>query len=206
MVHMYRAELVCWFLAGLSVLRAQPPATPTGQAGTTVQPLTIRLVAGDGAINSIRLHVGHDPVVRVVGSDGEPLAGVPVTFLLPSTGPSGTFAASGGVSLTAMTDEHGIATGRGLRPNDVPGQFHIRVTASWRGAPAVATMVQTNAEPVAHAGRSKKIAIIVLIAGAAIGGAAAATHGSGSQTPGSTGTSSSSGSIVSGTPTIGPPH
>lgn len=177
------------------------PAEPL-QNGAAIQ-----ILEGDGAINSIRLHRGHEPVVRVVTPGGEPISGATVTFLLPATGPSASFAASG-LSTTVVTDERGVAIGRGLLPNRVPGQFQIRVTASWRDAPAVATLVQTNAEPVIHAGQSKTIAIIVVIAGAAIGGAAAALgHKSSSTGPGATAAvPAPPGTIVSGSPSIGPPH
>jgi hypothetical protein len=186
---------------------AQQQTAPAGppQSGAAIQ-----IVEGDGAINSIRLHRGHDPVVRVVTPDGKPIAGAATTFLLPATGPSGSFGDSG-LSLTVTTDARGIATARGLRPNAVAGQFRIRVTTSWRGSPAVATLVQTNAEPVAHASHTKTIVILVVIAGAAAGGAAAAMGHSGSSTtsssPGATvGGSTAAGSIISGTPSIGPPH
>jgi len=176
-------------------------------AQTPPPEVAIQVVEGDGAINSIRLHRGHDPVVRVVSDDGEPISGASVTFLLPATGPSGSFVTSG-LSQTVQTDERGMAAGRGMRPNGIAGQFRIRVTTSWRGTPAAANIAQTNAEPVVTSGRGKKIAIIAVIAGAAAGGAAFAARGkSGSSADGgSTGGTGASGAIVSGVPTIGPPR
>src|SRR3954453_17254372 len=87
-------------------------------------PVTIQIVEGDGAINSIRLRRAHEPVVKVVDAAGEPVVGAPVTFLLPSTGASGSFAENG-LSLTVQTDARGTAAGRGLRPNGIAGQFRI---------------------------------------------------------------------------------
>src|SRR6476659_8027256 len=78
--------------------------------------LSTRVMQGDNAINSIRLRRGHDPVVQVLDSSGEPLANATVSFLLPSSGHSATFGDSG-VSLTVQTDNRGIAVGRGLVPN-----------------------------------------------------------------------------------------
>lgn len=181
---------------------AQQPTPGASQNGTAIQ-----ILEGDGAINSIRLHRGHDPSVRIVSSASEPISGATVTFLLPSTGPSATFGGNG-LSTSAVTDDRGIATGRGLRPNAVAGQFRIRVTTSWHGSPAIATLVQTNAEPVIRSGNSKKIVIIVLIAGAAVGGAAAALgHQSSSPAQGSTTAgATTTGTIVVGSPAIGPPH
>jgi hypothetical protein len=181
----------------ISCLLAQGPAPS----------VTIQIVEGDGAINSIRLHRAHEPVVRVVDAGGEPIGDAAVTFVLPATGASGSFGDSG-LSLTVQTDSRGIATGRGLRPNGVAGQFRIRVAASWRSVPAVATVVQTNAEPVVKSGHGKTIAILAVVVGAVAGGAAVAARGgksapaaqasvTGAQTPGS---------ISAGTPSVGPPH
>ena len=56
--------------------------------------IQIRILEGDGAINSIRLHHAHDPVVQVLDASGTPVSGVTVTFLLPALG-AGGFHASG---------------------------------------------------------------------------------------------------------------
>jgi len=189
------------FLSGISMAQ-QAETTPSLQNRAAIQ-----IVEGDGAINSIRLHRGHEPIVRVVDNDGNPISGVPVTFVLPGTGASATFGHSG-LSITVMTDERGLAIGRGLQPNGVPGQFRIRATASWHDSPAAATLVQTNAEPVTHSGHTKTIALIVLIAGGAGGGAAVALgHKGGGAGQIATGiVPAAPGTIISGNPTIGPPH
>jgi hypothetical protein len=171
------------------------------------QPTVVNVgsVEGDGAINSIRLRRAHEPIVRVVGSGGEPLSGATVTFLLPATGPSGSFL-DGGLSLTTNTDSQGRAVGRGLRPNSIAGQFRIRVTASWGGSQGAATLVQTNAEPVVKSSHSKTIVIVVIIAGAVAGGAAVAARGKSSPAESTTTTSVAGGAISPGTPSFGPPH
>jgi hypothetical protein len=168
--------------------------------------VNIRTVEGDGAINSIRLRRAHDPIVQVVDSSGAPLQGATVTFLLPATGASGSFL-DGGLSLTTQTDNDGKAFGRGLRPNSVAGQFRIRVTASWHGSAAAATLAQTNAEPVNKSGHSKTIASLAIVGGAAAGGVAVAARG-GKSSPAASGSTGSvpGGSISAGTPSIGPPH
>lgn len=191
---------VVWvnFLMGAGLAAAQE----------TTQPLAIqiRVLQGDGAINSIRLHRGHDPVVQVMDASGKPAAGATVTFLLPAMGAGGTFQDSG-LSLTEETDVRGTAAARGLKPNRIAGQFHIRVTASWRGQTASASLTETNAEPVASSGSSKKILIFAAIGGAAAAGIAVAAHGkSGSNGGSSSGGVSTGVTIVSGSPTLGPPH
>ncbi len=169
--------------------------------------LTIKVVQGDGAINSIRMHRGHDPVVQVFDSSGEPLRNATVSFLLPATGASGTFGESG-LSLTVQTDERGFATGRGLVPNRIEGAFKIRVTASARGESATTTISQTNAEPYVASKRSKWIAIAAVVGGAAVGGAVLAARGgksSDTTAGGTTGGTTGGGSIVPGSPSFGPP-
>ena len=172
-------------------------------------PLVIRVTEGENAINSIRMHRGHDPVVQVLDQSGEPLAGASVTFLLPASGPSATFG-DAGQSLTVQTDARGMAVGRGLVPNRVEGQFRIRVTASRRGEAGSATITQTNAEPAVKSARNKWIAIAAVVGGAAIGGVVIASHGGNAATTaaaagGTTGSSGGS-AIVPGTPSFGPPR
>ena len=194
----------CVAVTGL-LARADAGAAAQASLSSGVQ---VRVVEGDGAINSIRLNRAHDPVVQVLDSGGEPLRGATVTFLLPAFGASGTFQ-DNGLSLTVETDERGMAAAHGLRPNRIAGPFHIRVAASWRGQPASATITETNAEPVAKARSSKKIAILALIGGAAAAGVAVAAHGGGSSgnNPGANTAGGSAGATISaGSPAFGPPH
>ena len=191
------ALLVCAALSAASQT-AQPPA------------IQIRILEGDGAINSIRLHRAHDPVVQVLNASGSPLAGATVTFLLPALGAGGTFQ-DNGLSLTVQTDARGMAAARALRPNRIAGPFRIRVTASWQGQPATASLTETNAEPVAKSGSSKKIIIVALIGGAAAAGIAAAAHGGKSSNSDAGAAATAAGgstgvTIVSGSPSLGPPH
>jgi hypothetical protein len=194
---------VCALLFPFWLLSAQQPQETPPQPVVTIN---IGTVEGDGAINSIRLRRAHEPVVRVTDSAGAPLSEATVTFLLPATGPSGSFL-DGGLSLTTQTDNEGRAVGRGLRPNSIAGQFRIRVTAVWRGSQGAATLVQTNAEPVVKSSHSKTIVIVVIIAGAVAGGAAVAARG-GKSSPADSATTASvpAGSISPGAPSFGPPH
>ncbi len=190
---MHRWPAVCIFTLISCVLTAQESSKPSIQ---------IEVVEGDGAINSIRLHRAHDPVVRVTGPEGESLPGVTVTFLLPSTGASATFP-DGAQTLTIQTDKDGRAAGRGLRPNAIEGQFQIRVKASSRGSENQAVLMQTNAEAVIKSGHTTLIVVLAAVAGAAAGGAVLASRGKSS--PSDT-TSTTGGSINAGAPIFGPPH
>jgi len=168
--------------------------------------VSIRVLEGAGALNSIKLHRGFDPVVQVVSGSGEPIGGATVTFLLPASGPSATFG-DNSLSQTVQTDARGMATAHGLKPNRLEGQFRIRVTTSWRGESAATTLVQTNAEPPGKSSSSKWAVIALIVGGAAAGGVVAATHGGNSPatTPTPPVPAAPASSIVPGAPSFGPP-
>ncbi|HUB79022.1 MAG TPA: carboxypeptidase-like regulatory domain-containing protein [Bryobacteraceae bacterium] len=198
---MWRWVGVCIFLLIYSLsltAQGQPPGPrPPSQAAA----IHIDVTEGEGALNSIRMHRAHDPVVRVTDAAGAPVAGATVTFHLPATGPSATLP-DGGVTSTVQTDSQGIAEAHGLRPNSRAGEFQIRVTASWHGAVAQAFLAQTNAEPVARSGHTKLYVILAAVAGAAAGGAVLAMRGKSSPAE----TTTATGSITAGSPIFGPPH
>jgi hypothetical protein len=178
-------------------------------AGAQSPVIGIRVVEGDNAINSIKMHRGHDPVVQVLSDSGEPVGNATVSFLLPATGASATFG-DRGLSTTVETDARGMAPGRGLVPNRVAGQFHIRVTASWRGAAANASIQQTNAEPSEKSSSHAKWIIAGVVAAGAAGGAIAALSGGkgSANSPGaSTGAAPPPSVVITpGSPAFGPPH
>jgi hypothetical protein len=160
----------------------------------------IEVVEGEGAINNIRLHHAKEPVVRVVDQNGQPLANVAVTFVLPGQGAGGTFTDSR-TTLTVMTDAQGLAVGNGLRPNAVAGQFRITVTASYQGQPATAVISQTNAQP--PPGKSNHSLLVVLLVGGGAAAAAGLALGKGKSSSSSTTTSGAT--ITPGSPSFGPP-
>jgi hypothetical protein len=174
-----------------------------GSAVTILAQPTLRIVVveGDGAINNVRAHTTHDPVVEVRNEQDEALPGATVTFQAPPGGASAEFG-DGMRSFVTQTDAKGRATVHGLRPNSITGSYEIRVTASFNSQTASAAITQTNAAPE-RAKSSKKIWLIGLAAGAAAGGAFAASHsGKSSSTP----SQASSGAVLPGTPSFGPPH
>lgn len=94
--------------------------------------IDIVVVGGEGITSNIRQRVAADPVVRIEDDDHRPVAGAAVVFALPVSGTSGEFA-NGSKTLTVVTDKDGLATGNGLKTNEVPGKLQIYVTASFRG-------------------------------------------------------------------------
>jgi hypothetical protein len=154
-----------------------------GPAAFAQEALNLVVVEGEGAINNVRQRTARDPIVRVEDENHKPIAGAAVVFLLPSQGASGSFA-GGSQTLTVMTNNQGLAVGRGLKPNGVQGQYQIRVNASYRGQTASTSINQTNALVAAGAAAAggisaKLIALLLVAGGAAAAGAVAATRGGG---------------------------
>ena len=197
----FRACLAALALAAACHGAQLPPSPPIG--------LKITVVEGDGAINNITEGRARDPVVRVTDDDNRPLTGAAVTFLLPDLGAGGSFPT--GASVTVTTGDDGLATARGLRPNNVAGQFQIRVTASYRALVARASITQTNAAPasaVIKKSNGKWVALVAIIGGGAAAGAALALSGGGSSPGGGGGTPPASRpptTVSPGGGTFGPP-
>jgi hypothetical protein len=124
-----------WYLPEL--IAQTPPQTDVSE-------LKIVPVNGEDAINIIKKKTAVKPVVEVRDQNNLPVAGASVTFLLPTSGPSGSFA-NGGKVLTVTTDQNGRAAVTALRANDVAGPYRINVTASSPGkTSATITVAQSN--------------------------------------------------------------
>jgi hypothetical protein len=170
--------------------------------------LKIVVVEGEGGINNISQHTTPLTTVRVEDEGQHPLSDATVVFALPTDGPSGAFQ-NGAKTLTITTNEQGLASARGLRPNTVSGEMQIHVNASYEGRTARATITQFNMTvPKAKGGSGKIVAIIALVGAAAAGGAYAGLHKGASSSPASTGQPTVSGpiSITPGAGTVGPPQ
>jgi len=174
--------------------------------------LQIVVTDGEGVTNNVRSRANKQVVVRVEDENHKAVVGAAVTFFLPNEGPSGTFM-NGTTSLTTTTDGRGRAFAGGINFNQQAGAMEMRVTASYAGQTASATVMQTNVVgPVVSGGgggggggggmsTGTKILIIALIAGGAAAGAILATRGkSSSSTP-----APPTVTITPGTPTVGAP-
>ncbi len=129
----------------------------------------IAVVEGEGAIHNIRAAKSVELRVQLQADGGRPLPRVPVTFVLPTGGPGGSFV-DGSNTLTVLSGKDGLATARGFRPNSKLGQFPIRVNATYRGELARVTIMQTNAAPAEKSFR--KTVLVVALIGAAVFGVA----------------------------------
>lgn len=203
------------FRPGMAVLLSILLASPAVRAQQAAAPLklNIAIVEGEGAINNVRQRVAREPIVQVTDENNKPVAGAAVTFLLPNSGPGGTFP-GGQNSMTVITDAEGKAQARGLRANRMDGKYQMRVTVSFQGVTSSTTIGMSNiiaagtaAGAAGGAGGGMSLAKILLVVaimgGAAAGGITAATSGNSVRNDPPPGTRTT---ITPGTPNVGPPR
>jgi len=197
------------FLSKLMVYVTVLPCPVLAQQGQIQSEPELRIVVldGEGSINNVRTKTLREPIVLINDEKSRPVVNALVLFTLPDNGPSGTFP-NGGKRILVYTDSQRRAKAKGLRPNNVPGEFQILVNATFQGLAATATINQANVLPAAEAskGPSKKlIAILAIVGGATAAGFAVAASGNGATAPAGPPPTPTT-SIVAGTPTFGPPQ
>lgn len=187
------------WLAMLLVLGLRPE---TGLSQEAASAIKVTVKEGEGALNNIRTGRAKDPVVVVLDAGDQPVQGAQVFFLLPELGASALFPA--GNSITVTTGPDGMAVGRGMKPNNVVGEFEIRVVASYQQQTARAVVHQTNVAPPKSGGGGGKTALLVAILGGA--GAAVAVGVTRSGSKSSAPPPSNPTSISAGGSSFGPPR
>jgi hypothetical protein len=173
------------FALFLSAVLALTPSLMGQQAAATAKPappagpLKIVVIQGEGATNSISGRTATQPVVEVRDEKDKPVAGAEVIFQLPAAGPGGIF--HGWMrTQTVRTNDQGQAGSSGMVPNDEPGRFNIKVTATEGARTASLVIAQTNVQRTGEAGKGMagspwKWKVIGLAAlGATVGGLYAA--------------------------------
>src|SRR4051812_21214518 len=167
-----RRRAVFLFIGAFFLCISNAPHAYSQTEAVPAPKLNIVVVTGEGAMNSIRRPTPQDLAVRVEDEQGRPVAGASVTFHLPDTGPSATFGSDRTVEMVT-TDEQGLARITGLRPNNVQGEFRIKLTASYQGKTASALIIETNVMALGSSseqeGASHTRLYIVLGAAAAAG-------------------------------------
>lgn len=195
------AVILAWAMVFTPEASAQAAQTERESHG-----LKLVVLEGDGAINNIKEGRAREPVVQVLNAADQPVAGAVVSFVLPALGPTAVFS-NGSSTLSIPTDQEGKAVARGLRPNNVVGQFEIRVTAVFEGSLARAVITQTNALP--ETGTKKTgtlILILALIGGGAAGAALGLSGKNGASAPPTPAQPATPPTTISvGTPGIGAP-
>jgi hypothetical protein len=165
-----RSDFYRLLVVTLSVALIAQSSIPTATAQTTAG-IKIVIVQGEGAVNNVRQRVAREPIVEVQDENNRPVVGALVLFTLPERGASGVFA-DGSHTMSVITDTQGRAIGTGLKPNNVGGNFQIRVDATYQNQTASASISQSNAG--GGGGMSGTgIAALVGIAAAAAAGAIA---------------------------------
>lgn len=167
--------------------------------------LQIHILEGEGAVYGVGSRATRGVTIQVTDETGKPVEGASVSFRLPETGPTGTFA-SGGKTEIATTGSGGRAGVWGMRWNGSVGSFEIRITAEKGQARAGTICAQylTNAPEkvsqgsrIGPGGNHKWLWIAAGIAGAA-GAGIAATAAKGKPSAGPV----PSASVTIGAPTI----
>ena len=164
-----------WILtACLATTGWQAGSLPAFAQETGADDLRIVIISGEGFTNNIKKRTAHEQIVEVRDRNNKPIAGATLAFLLPNSGPGGTFA-NGAHSLTVTTNQAGRAVAM-VRPNNVVGAFKINVTASFQGQTATTAITQTNAAVAAGgAGAGGGISGTAIGIGAGVTAAAVAT-------------------------------
>jgi hypothetical protein len=147
--------------------------------------LTLELVEGEGVIYQPGSRSARGVTVDVVDASGAKVSGATVSFQLPESGATGTFA-SGGRTEIATTGADGRASAWGMRWGAMEGDVAIRITAA-RGPVRASRVVhvtlartvgaQKNQTTQTHSGSSRKWLWITLAVAGAAGGGLAATGG-----------------------------
>jgi hypothetical protein len=180
-------------LLGARPVEQQPPAAAAPK-------LFINIIEGEGALNNVKQRVNREPIVQVEDENHKPIAGAAVVFFLPTSGPSGVFA-NGSQTLTTTTDALGRAAATGIRPNHQTGKMQIRVSASFSGLSATATITQSNIAGANVGGGLSTPMKLLIVTGAVLAVGAGVYFGVRSTGPGT-----ATGVIVTpGVPTVGAP-
>ena len=116
-------------------------------AAGSIAPGTISAVAGSNQSAAVGAAFNTPLAVQVKGSHGNPISGAPVTFSVPASGASGTFAPAGclnggGSSCVVMTNASGYAAASVLSANMAAGSWSA--TASTAGVAGPATFSLSN--------------------------------------------------------------
>jgi hypothetical protein len=103
-------------------------------------PASIVATSGSGQSALVNTAFANPLSATVKDANGNPLSGVTVTFTLPSSGASGTFA--GGVN-TAATNASGVATSAAITANATAGAYSVAASVAGVSTPATFSLTNT---------------------------------------------------------------
>jgi adhesin/invasin len=130
------ALLAC--CAGLVVIaqaRGAQPAAADQQCPASNAPNTLTLAGGSPQTAERGTAFAGGLQVVLANTDGCPLttslAGTPIVFTAPSSGPSGSFAASGSNTLMVGADASGAASAPGFAANELVGTYDVIASSAY---------------------------------------------------------------------------
>lgn len=130
-----------------TVAGASRPAT-FALTNTALAPASIVAVQGSLQTTSVATPFALALKAQVKDAQGAPLAGISVTFSLPASGASGTFA-GGGATANATTDATGVATSPSIVANTVLGAWNASASVAQVATPATFSLTNLAGAPSA---------------------------------------------------------
>ena len=146
------AGLACW--PGPAAGETGPPSSSTGAATcpSPNPPNTLALTAGTPQSAMLGGAFQANLQVALTNTNGCPVtpavAGIPVTFSAPATGPSGLFSASGSNTATVGSDASGAVSAPTLTANYIAGGYKVIASSAYGSV----SFSLTNAEGSAASG------------------------------------------------------
>ena len=145
--------------------------------------LNLRILEGEGAVYALGSRATRGITVEVTDELARPVPGVAITFVLPESGPTGTFT-DGKRTEVAITKEDGRATVWGMRWGKTPGTVELRIHAAKGKVRAGTTSTQYLSTQVqstssVSSGHKKKYLILGLAVAGGVGAGMAFGHSSG---------------------------
>lgn len=153
------AVLLVFLAVAAGARAADPPGEgPPDGCPASNPPNTLRLVAGSPQTTQVGRAFQTTFQVVLANTNGCPvtgvLSGVAVTFSAPTTGPSGTFAASATNQVTIGTDATGTATATVFNAGHVAGAYAVSASSAYGTVPFAlsntAMGVAASLAPVGH--------------------------------------------------------
>jgi hypothetical protein len=183
-----------WFSCALVV--CAPVWAQDPQAAGEPPRFQLVVLRGDDAQNNIKKGRATKAVVEVRDRNNKPVAGLAVLFLLPGSGPGGTFV--GGTQTASVTTDSAGQASITYKPNNVSGKFNLKATVRSGSTETSVNIPQTNLV-LAAAGLSTTAIVILAVVGAGVGVGLGVglTRGGGSSPSGIT--------LTPGGATVGPP-
>jgi protocatechuate 3,4-dioxygenase beta subunit len=128
-------------LLAFAVLPLAVAVVPLGSAATaagcpvTNTPNKLLILGGSPQTAQLGQQFQSPLQVALANANGCPLTGslggTAITFVAPSSGASGTFAASGSSTVTVGTDGNGTAVAPTFRANDTPGTYEVAAVSDY---------------------------------------------------------------------------